>query len=370
MKIAFYCATIGLGGLELNLLKLYDWMTSRGHEIIIFAVEGSPLHIEAESLSYNVLAVQPHGKYFDFFSAFKIKKQLVANNINNLVAFDNADLDMLGYAKNFMVNKLNMIYLQQMQMGTVKKDFFHTMRYSKLNAWITPLNHLAEEIRTMTKFNMDKVHVVPLCINPQDLLDNKYEKNEARDILSIPQNAITLGIIGRIDEFKRQMILVEAAKNLREEGIDINVLIVGEPTRNLTSDYYQQILDYIDLHDLSDRIFIRPFTKDVASFYSAIDIFAMTSSGETFGMVTVEAMLFGVPVIGSDGGGTPEILDFGKYGTIFKTRNQAAFDEKLQYMLDNKSEIDEKAKLAESYAKEAFSNKIICDKLEKLCSAI
>ncbi|MCI0473611.1 MAG: glycosyltransferase family 4 protein, partial [Ignavibacteria bacterium] len=57
---------------------------------------------------------------------------------------------------------------------------------------------------------------------------------------------------------------------------------------------------------------------DVETAYSAIDCFVLTTPTETYGMVTLEAMASRVPVIGSDSGGTVEILDNGKCGLLYK----------------------------------------------------
>ncbi|KAJ0810320.1 putative glycosyl transferase, family 1 [Helianthus annuus] len=52
-------------------------------------------------------------------------------------------------------------------------------------------------------------------------------------------------------------------------------------------------------------------TTRVASLYSAVDIYVINSQGigETFGRVTIEAMAFGIPVLGTDAGGTKEIVE-------------------------------------------------------------
>jgi glycosyltransferase involved in cell wall biosynthesis len=365
MKIAFYCGTEGFGGLEMNMLRLAKWMSERGHDILVLATESSALEKELPNRDLNHLILPHHKKYFDFRNASIVKKHLKEHNFEHLIAFDNADLDMLGYTKNFMGNKLKLIYLQQMQMGSVKKGFLHTLRFSKLDAWITLLQNLKNEIATMTHFDMEKVHIIPIGVEVETLQKNMISKNEACSYWDIP-NQLTIGILGRIDEFKRQMILVRAVHHLSQKGIDINLLIVGEPTRNRKSDYYEQILEYIKKNNLENKIFIRPFTTEIEKFYSAIDIFAMASSGETYGMVTIESMVMGVPVIGSDWGGTPEILEQGKYGTLFKSRDQEDFEEKLTDMINDFESVKEKAVLAQKHAAKEYSHHLECERIEKL----
>ncbi|MFM9745581.1 glycosyltransferase, partial [Streptomyces brasiliscabiei] len=78
------------------------------------------------------------------------------------------------------------------------------------------------------------------------------------------------------------------------------------------------------------------FSKNTEEFYQNNDVFIMGSVSEAFGRVTVEAMMNGMLVIGRNAGGTPEILDDGKFGLLFQTSDELA--NKLEYVLKNKQE--------------------------------
>ncbi len=70
--------------------------------------------------------------------------------------------------------------------------------------------------------------------------------------------------------------------------------------------------------------------------YNAFDWTLMTSDSETFGMVTIESMAQGTPVIGSNAGGTSELLDFGNAGLLFETKNEIDLAEKMKLALEKK----------------------------------
>jgi len=75
--------------------------------------------------------------------------------------------------------------------------------------------------------------------------------------------------------------------------------------------------------------------KDLAALYAACDCFVLPSLWEPFGIVIVEAMATGKPVIGSDIGGIPEIIAHGKNGFLVQPRDARALAERIVFLLEN-----------------------------------
>jgi glycosyltransferase involved in cell wall biosynthesis len=106
--------------------------------------------------------------------------------------------------------------------------------------------------------------------------------------------------------------------------------MMGEKTAGEAEDYFHQIQQFIEANGLYEKVFILPFREDVETFYAAIDVFVMASLNETFGMVTIEALASGKTIVGSNTGGTPEILGEGEYGVLFESGNHSDLYEKLK----------------------------------------
>src|SRR5581483_3678149 len=80
------------------------------------------------------------------------------------------------------------------------------------------------------------------------------------------------------------------------------------------------------------------FARPVANphpYYEQADIVVVPSSNEAFGRVTVEAMLHGKPVVGSNKGGTAEIIEDNKTGLLYTAGDSQALAEKIAYLLDH-----------------------------------
>lgn len=104
--------------------------------------------------------------------------------------------------------------------------------------------------------------------------------------------------------------------------------------------YVKRLLRFLAQHsNLSQSVLWTPATTRVASLYSAADIYVINSQGlgETFGRVTIEAMAFGLPVLGTDAGGTKEIVEHNVTGLLHPLGRAGTrvLAQNLQFLLKN-----------------------------------
>ena len=367
-KVGFMICSTGWGGLEINVLRLMKWLIERNNDITLFAVKDTKLYNAAKENLVNTVMINNHKKYFDFKEAYRFSRKLKEHNIETLFVCDNRDLDLAFLSKKMLWNKLKIVYHQQMQIGVGKKDLIHTMRFSSIDHWISPLELLKKEVLEKTRVKAEKIAVIPLCIEIDKFITPKYTKAEARGKLQLAKSDFIVGIIGRIDPLKGQLFLVKAIQKLSQKKPDIKLLIVGEPTVNdpNSKKYFVDMQQYIEEQHLSEIIQIRNFTNDVSVFYNTVDVFALASEGETFGMVTIEAMLSQLPIIATNSGGTPEILNYGELGLLYTPQNTEEFCEKLQWMHQNQDKCLEMSIKARETAKTKYSHLMECEQIEKL----
>ena len=112
-----------------------------------------------------------------------------------------------------------------------------------------------------------------------------------------------------VPQSKGQRLAVEAVAVARKAGVDIELTLVGagnqKPLRKLARRL--GVEDLVNIHGPTD---------DVGRYWSAAHVGLMCSECEAFGLVTVEAMRAGLPVCGTNAGGTPEIIDPGVNGLL------------------------------------------------------
>ncbi|GAB2250172.1 hypothetical protein Droror1_Dr00013531 [Drosera rotundifolia] len=121
---------------------------------------------------------------------------------------------------------------------------------------------------------------------------------------------------------------------------DLKILIGSVGSKSNKVLYIKEMLRFLSQHsNLSKSVLWTPATTRVASLYSAADVYVINSQGigETFGRVTIEAMAFGLPVLGTDAGGTKEIVESNVTGLLHPVGKQGnkVLAENLRFLLEN-----------------------------------
>jgi glycosyltransferase involved in cell wall biosynthesis len=117
---------------------------------------------------------------------------------------------------------------------------------------------------------------------------------------------------------------------------DVIAVIVGGP-------HFREPQVTEELHRLAeglgvaDRVRMPGWRSDVPSWLQAADVFVSASEGEPFGIVMVEALALGVPVVGTTGGGAEEIVRNGVDGLLIAPGEPAELAQAIRNVLDGQS---------------------------------
>lgn len=120
-----------------------------------------------------------------------------------------------------------------------------------------------------------------------------------------------IGVIAYLVPKKGHRILFDALARLQDCNESLKVLVIGDgPER-------QALEAYAEEQGVRERVVFAGFRRDIPQLVQLLDILVLPSLQETFGMVLLEGMAGGVPVVGSRTGGIPEVIDEGKNGRLF-----------------------------------------------------
>jgi glycosyltransferase involved in cell wall biosynthesis len=146
--------------------------------------------------------------------------------------------------------------------------------------------------------------------------------------------------------------------------------LLGDETLGEKQEYARELQELTTKLGLEERIHFRGFYENVAHGYAAMDCFVLSSLSETYGMVTIEAMAAGVPVIGTDSAGTPDILTSGRTGLLVPPRDPQALANALTKLMSNPELRAQLAAAAQKDAFERFSHHLQCSRIEELIERI
>ncbi len=177
-----------------------------------------------------------------------------------------------------------------------------------------------------------RVAVVP-CGVDLDLFA-PMDKEEARRRLRLRDGERIILFVGRIEPLKGIDILISAAAQLHDDE-NFNVLIVGGDARAES--------EIAQLKSLAARLGVDHHISFVGAveheklplYYNAADVCVVPSYYESFGLVAIESMACGTPVVASRVGGLTSTISDGETGYLIPWRCPEPFAERLELLLDN-----------------------------------
>jgi glycosyltransferase involved in cell wall biosynthesis len=178
-----------------------------------------------------------------------------------------------------------------------------------------------------------KIHHFPLSVDNERFLAasalSDCERRVVRQRLGLRAGVPTLVSASKLVAQKRIGDLVETASRLREQGLDFDLLLIGEGNERSA------------LERAAAKAHGAPFIfsgfrnqTEMPALFGLSDIFVMTANNENFGLVINEAMCAGLPVVASTGiGAVRDLVRDGENGRIFEAGDQGALAEVLRSLI-------------------------------------
>jgi glycosyltransferase involved in cell wall biosynthesis len=158
-----------------------------------------------------------------------------------------------------------------------------------------------------------------------------------------------IGSMGRFVAKKGFDVYIHALAQLKQRGIAFHALLGG------SGEEESQLRALIDRLELSQHIDMVGWVKDKAEFFEQIDLFALPSLHEAFGIALIEAMAYGIPVVAADAEGPREIIQHGVNGIIVPRYNETALADGLERLLLHEAEAHAFAIMARNNVAERYS---------------
>ena len=174
-------------------------------------------------------------------------------------------------------------------------------------------------------------------------------------------------IAGNLHRNKGQNTALAASQILMERGVNnFELWIAGQASAMSDSKKFEAELKEFAEKNLQGCCKFLGFVSDMKGLRQKTDVELVCSNREAFGRVTVEAMMAGNPVIGTDTGANPELIEDGKNGKLFRNGDATDLADKMQWFIEETSHIRECGVTAYSFAKGTFLSANNTANLEKV----
>ena len=138
---------------------------------------------------------------------------------------------------------------------------------------------------------------------------------DIRVSLDLPLQVPIVGIVGRLQHWKGIHVLIEAMPTILQFYPDVQCVVVGGK-HDLEIDYFDYLKDLIAKLHLEQNVILAGFQRNIPEWMQAMDVIVHASDQEPFGIVVVEAMALGKPVVAGASGGPTEIISPGIDGLL------------------------------------------------------
>lgn len=187
---------------------------------------------------------------------------------------------------------------------------------------------LPEELKTVTpRPYLDRINVLTSCSSRLGL-NSKHKFSLKKEIITVYEsikkknikrnlslhNPVRILFVGHLFEVKDPLLFIKGVEHL-SKTTKLKATLLGDgPLKEELSNYVKKHkLSFIDIKGLVNK-------ETVEKYYLNSDVLVLTSKGEGFGNVLLEAMNHNLPVVATSVGGIPEIIDDGLTGILIKER--------------------------------------------------
>jgi glycosyltransferase involved in cell wall biosynthesis len=183
---------------------------------------------------------------------------------------------------------------------------------------------MGKEITQLPGIHPNRVNAIPNGI-PNQLFSDGFNRNEIRDELGLPRDAVVYGYAGRLDAVKRIDVLLTAFKEVYISLPTARLLIIGE------GQLKSILQETATSMDIQEAVIWAGYRYDMPRMFASMDVYVQPSDNEGLSLSILEAMAARRPVITTDVGAAREVLVHGKTGWLIQPGSATELTKYMKY---------------------------------------
>jgi len=349
-NILFVSHSAELYGAERMLLQVLERIDKAKYNPLLVLPARGPFEEESKRLNIPIVIIpfkwwitersqvwkQPFAWIWNIRSVFGIINTIRRKKVS--LVFSNSSVAFSG-ALAARVVKIPHVWSVHEVLSGKKSLICFLLGNRTLVRWISRLSTriIVNSSATQRAFTRDrKVRLIYNGLETRHL--DPPSKRVLRESLGLEEQDIVLGVVGKIYRGKGQREVILALDSLRRNHPRLRLLIVGEIK---DQSYYHELRKIIEARGLGDHVCFTGYRQDVFKILYLMDMLVVASVVDSFGLVALEAMAVGTPVLALAEGGLPEIITHGQNGFLLESSEPERIAEGVEGILQNPSRLAE-----------------------------
>lgn len=345
------------GGTELHILNLSEQLLRRGHDVTVACRPGRWVEERATQMGLPTVPIRVM-KQHDWQDFGRLRAFLREHKTDVLHVHWSSDVIVPGFAALFERTPVRIL---SRHMPYPFKNRLGTLLYSRL--LYTRLVPVSDSVRqTLRKSGVAarRIEVIHHGTDVAAFARTTQTPAETRRQLGIPEDCVTVGIVGRIAPEKGHQVLLDAAKRLTGR-YPLRFVIIGNGPEEAT------IRSSVQKMGLEEMVLFTGFREDVNNAIAALDIVTVPSTwAEPCSAVVQQAMAVSKPVIGTRAGGTPEMILEGETGLLVPVKDAGALADAIAALAGDAFLRRRMGAAGRERVEQFFSLQVMTDKIEDL----
>ncbi len=362
MNVVELCLSHGHGGLEMYPHKVMRWLMDEKHLCLAVVRPGTPLATRLENAGIPCSYLRVYGRHMPLVAARRLACLLEAREADIVHIHWAKDLLLAVLAKRFCRRTVKLIYTRQMGITSSKHDRYHRFVYRHVDKYIVITKRLRQEARRFLPLPPDDIFLLYYGV-PEPSPSARKGCREFLKQSGLEGPGIKVGLFGRISYVKGQHLLVEAMETLKARGCDVQAALIGGIDEQ---SYFDELMARVETSGLDEQVKYLGFVEDPTSIMGCFDIVVLTTYTETFGLVIAEAMRAGTAVIGTNGGGLPEMIEDGDTGLLIEEGDASGLADAIERLADDPSLRGRLAASGKAFADGHFSERRHFEALQRI----
>ena len=363
VKILYVIATMDIGGAQKQLVQLVRGLNKNKYEPVVCCLtKGGPLEDELR---------QERIRCFILYKRFKFDFSVILRLIS-LIRREKPDIlhTYIFTANSFgraagIIGRVRKIIASEHGMD-VWKSKFHFLIDRILLHWTDKVICVSDGVKTFyaDKIGLSKEKSVTIYNCVAETTRNGANVDVIRKNCGIQSEDRLIGTIGRLAVGKGMKCLIHAIAIVRKQIPQIKFLIVGDGPQKT------KLTELVDKLDMRKSVIFAGLQKDVSPFLNAMEFFVFPSLYEGLGIVLLEAMSFGKPVVASNIPGVDEVVVDGETGILVEHSNPVALASAIKKLLNNREQARMLGIAGRERAAKCFGCKRMVSEYEQIYDAL